>query len=375
MNILIISRGYPSDKYKRNGIFEFDQARALARLGHKVVYAALDMRSIRKKRRFFFESFEKEGVYIEAINIPLGSISKRLLRHMRRFALKKLYKKILKRHGKPDIIHAHFIGIGYTTVEVLGKNKIPLLLTEHFSEMNQQIISPYMIKLGDYTYSRVDKLIAVSNHLAKNLEEKFGVNSVVIPNIVDLESFRYTKKGNEASGFNFVSTGNLVKNKRMDYLIKAFYKAFRNSEEVCLYIFGEGPEEANLRELIKEYRLEDRIFLMGQVDRKCIAKQMEVSNCFVLASRSETFGVAYIEAMSMGLPVIATKCGGPENFINDKNGILVSLYNINDLESAMVYMYKNSEKYDSEFIARRTQLQYSSNTIAKSLTELYTNIL
>lgn len=375
MNVLIIARGYPSEKHKRNGIFEFDQAKALACLGHKVVYAAVDMRSIRKKRTWGFESFERDGVSIEVFNIPIGAISQRILRTVGSIGLKKLYKKILEKHEQPDVIHAHFIGIGYTAVKVFENHKMPLVLTEHSSEMNQNSISPYMLKLGHYTYPRVNTLITVSDHLAKNLKEKFDVNPMIIPNIVDLENFHYKYKEKKSLCFNFVSTGNLVTNKRMGYLIDAFYKAFGSNKEVYLYIFGEGPEEISLKALINKYKMENQIIMMGQVDRKLIAKQMELSHCFVLASRSETFGVAYIEAMAMGLPVIATKCGGPESFINSKNGVLVSLYDIDDLISAMVYMYNNVENYDNDFIAKQTQSQYSSNTIARSLTELYTNIL
>lgn len=74
MYILIVARGYPSERYKMNGIFEFDQAKALAKAGHKVIYAAIDVRSIRHKRQWGFESFKKDGVQIEAINIPCGGI-------------------------------------------------------------------------------------------------------------------------------------------------------------------------------------------------------------------------------------------------------------------------------------------------------------
>ena len=70
MRIYIISRGYPSEKYVKNGIFEFDQAKALASIGHEVVFLALDLRSFRRKRKFGRESFQKRGVNIEAVNIP-----------------------------------------------------------------------------------------------------------------------------------------------------------------------------------------------------------------------------------------------------------------------------------------------------------------
>lgn len=377
MYILIVSRGYPSHTYKRNGIFEFDQAKALTKLGHKVVYAAIDMRSARRKRKWGFESLEKEGVIIEAINVPIGALSKRLLRISRVIALEELYKKVLRTHGKPDIIHAHFIDLGYSTVKAFENCNLPIVLTEHFSEMNQKNISADMKKIGNYTYPRVDKLITVSNHLSKNIEHHFGIQSTVIPNIVDIEKFSYKQKNNKMSksSFSFISIGNLTSNKRMDYLIDAFYKAFGDNKSIKLYIFGEGPEKAKLIELIRKYKCENKIFLKGQVDRSCIAKQMEECDCFVLASKTETFGVAYIEAMAMGLPVISTRCGGPESFINDKNGVLVSVDDLSDLVSTMIFMHKNIQYYDREFIASRAKQQYSSDTIAKELVAIYSNFL
>ena len=60
MYILIVASGYPTEKYKLNGIFEFDQAVALSKMGHKVIYACVDLRSIRRKRKWGFEQLEKK---------------------------------------------------------------------------------------------------------------------------------------------------------------------------------------------------------------------------------------------------------------------------------------------------------------------------
>lgn len=375
MYILIVARGYPSEKYKMNGIFEFDQAKALVEAGHKVIYAAIDVRSLRRTRKWGFESFKREGVQVEAINLPCGRIPKNILNRISRLALRNLYKKILIKYGEPDIIHAHFIGSGYITTHLFSESKIPLVLTEHFSGMNKNHINPHLSKLGNYTYPRMDKVIAVSEYLAKNIKEKFDVEAIVIPNIVDTTSFEYKYMKKNKDFFNFVSTGNLLPNKRMDILIEAFYNAFKGDKKVNLYIYGEGPERNKLEKLINAYGLTGQVFLMGLVDRKEIANKMSESDCFVLASRLETFGVAYIEAMAMGLPVIATKCGGPEDFITEENGILVPVDDVDELEKTLRTIHINADLYDRKTISDAALKKYSSETIANRLFEIYENLL
>lgn len=374
MYILIIARGYPSEKYKMNGIFEFDQAKALVNAGQKVVYAAIDVRSFRRKRKWGYESFVKDGVQIEAINIPCGRIPKTILDRIRIIALKKIYKRIVKKYGVPDLIHAHFINSGYISARVFEGSGIPLILTEHFSGMNKNELSPYLWRLGKYTYSRMDQVISVSSYLADNIKNKFGIQPIVIPNVVDIQSFSYKYKRRN-NNFTFVSTGALQYGKGMDVLIQSFYKAFKGNKSIRLYIFGEGPERKNLEILINRLKLHDQIFLMGLVDRKEIANKMSESDCFVLASRLETFGVAYIEAMAMGLPVIATKCGGPEDFVTNENGILVPVDDIDKLKEALIKMHQNIDLYDREKISSSTKKSFAPSTIAKHLIKVYKNVI
>ena len=374
MYILIIANGYPSEKHKLAGIFEFDQAKALAKAKQKVVFAAIDMRSIRHKRHWGFESFERDGVQIEAVNIPCGRIPKKILNIVGIIALKFLYKKIVEKYGTPDVIHAHFIEMGYFTVKVFEKIKVPLVLTEHFSGINKTKLSKDLLKLGSFTYRRFDQVITVSNALAKNIKDNFGVKTITIPNIVDTECFGY-KANKQDNGFSFVSVGSLVFNKGMDLLIQAFAKSFKGKKEVKLYIYGEGPEKYRLQKMIDEFGLKEQVILLGLAERKEIAQKMSESDCFVLASRGETFGVAYVEAMAMGLPVIATKCGGPEDFVTTQNGILIPKDNINSLADALTMMHNNISVYDRKKISDYARKRFGPDTIAEQLKNVYINLI
>lgn len=374
MYVMIISRGYPTDKYKMNGIFEFDQARALAEAGHKVVFAAVDVRSIRRWRKWGFERKSINGVEIYCINIPLGRVPRWLLNKFSILGVKYLYKKILKEQGKPDILHAHFTGLGYAASILKKETNVPLVITEHSSKINKPNIREKLYKKASIAYKNANVLIVVSPAFAKRIEEKFNTKPIYIPNIVDTDIFKYSPKLRDDK-FNFVSTGNLIYTKRMDLTIEAFNKAFHKNNNVTLTIFGEGPERSKLEKMIKNYKLGNRVILKGMCPRSAIVEQLSNSNCFVLASQSETFGVAYIEALAVGLPVIATKCGGPEGFVNEDNGILIPVNDVGALTDAMKYMYDNIRNYNREKISKVTKSLFSPENVANKLVQVYKSVI
>lgn len=114
---------------------------------------------------------------------------------------------------------------------------------------------------------------------------------------------------------------------------------------------------------------------MGMCSREVIKEKLKSSDCFVLASRSETFGVAYIEALASGVPVIATKCGGPEVFINEENGCMIPVDDFDALVSAMKYMYKNNIRFDREKISAEIKLKFSPECVSKKLLEVYKEVI
>ncbi len=374
MYILMIARGYPTKKYKMNGIFEFDQAKALAAAGHKVVYAAVDVRSIRRWRKWGIEKKTIEGVKVYAINLPGGRIPKGILRKMSMLGLNILYKVISKEQGKPDVMHAHFAGIGYIASKLKEKTDIPFVMTEHLSTMMKPEIDRRLFETAKQAYDNVDILITVSPALKNVINKRFNRNAIYIPNIVDTDLFSISpiKKDNI---FRFVSVGGLIVRKRMDLTIEAFGNAFKDNERVTLTIFGEGPERASLENLIRKHNVSDKVRLMGLQSREDISKYLKESDCFVLASQAETFGVVYIEALASGIPVIATKCGGPEGFVNDRNGIIIPVDDIDALVEAMKYMYYNANSYNRELISEEARKQFSPSAIANRLTDLYKDLL
>ncbi len=382
MLTFILSRGIPTEQYPTNGVFEFDQACALQEAGCQVVFLALDLRSARRVRRWGFQSFTRNGVAVRVLSVPLGNLPKKIFYPIGSWALQKLYARAVKEFGKPDVLHAHFTDYGYLAAKLKETEQVPLVLTEHSSLVNQDKLPSDIEQAAKLAFARADKLIAVSPALAEKMREHSHRSVLWIPDMVDTELFSYTDEHEqmrslweetelEGGEFSFLSCGNLRKVKRMDVLIQAFARAFRDCPKVHLTICGQGEEEGNLRKLIYDLKMENRIELAGIRPREEIAQRLQQADCFVLASVSETFGVSYLEALSCGVPVIATRCGGPECFVNEHNGLMVEPDDVEGLSSAMLTMYCNGGSYNRAAIAQEVRNHYSSQAVAARLMEQY----
>ena len=368
MKIAIISRGIPDAKYPLNGIFEFDQARALKNAGNDVAVFAIDFRSISYKRKYGFFEYDKEGVKVYELSLPLGVYRRAL--PILQFLLLRLFKKALKSFGKPDIIHAHFYSIAAIASILKKKFKIPFIVTEHSSQLTKPAsqISSLDKKIATKAYKECDNLICVSKTLSNNILHNFNHRSVVVPDMVDDRIYSYIGQNKELSPFVYVSVGNLVPIKAFDILIEAFAKVKDNAN---LLIVGDGPEKEKLQNIIKKLDLDAQVKLLGQLDRVKINEIYQKSHVFVLASQSETFGVSYVEAMYAGLPVIATRCGGPESFVDESNGLLVAVNDADALANAMLSIRNNYSNYNSIKISEDNKKRFSPEVIAVKIVEIY----
>ena len=111
------------------------------------------------------------------------------------------------------------------------------------------------------------------------------------------------------------------------------------------------------------------------MSRELVLKEMQNCSFFVLTSNYETFGIVIIEALSCGKPVVSTKCVGPEEIINDTNGLLVEKENVKSLSKGLVYMYKNINNYNSKQIRENCVNLYGEKSFILQINKAYKKVL
>ena len=186
--------------------------------------------------------------------------------------------------------------------------------------------------------------------------------------------FKTRKMSREDGKFKFIAVGALRKDKCFDALIDAFAQCDFPSQ-VSLSIVGGGTERQLLEHKIKGYGLENQVELLGVKTPEEVSGLLCQSDCYVLSSRLETFAIVVIEAMAKGLPVIATKCGGPESFVRPEDGLLIPKDDSAELSKAMRYMLEHYKDYDAEEIRRYCYDSFSQDVIADKIIEVYNKVL
>lgn len=135
----------------------------------------------------------------------------------------------------------------------------------------------------------------------------------------------------------------LTRNKGIDFAIRAFARVSTSIDDTALVVVGGGEEHARLTDHIKEYGLEDRVFLCGFVAD--VRRYLAAADVFLLPSRKEGLPLALLEAGITGLPAIASRTGGiPEIITHEINGLLVTPGNIDGLVDALTRLLLNTEE-------------------------------
>lgn len=374
MNILVLSDGYPTESHRMSGLFAFDQAKALKKAGHNVVYGCVNLRSLRHKNYPGKSIHEKDGMTIYSINFPLGRVPVKIRKAISCRLFKILFQEILDRGNKIDIVHAHFYDMAYCAAVNKKLFGYELIVTEHYSGYVKGDSSKQKELKKHYSkaYELADHVLAVSNNLAVQLRDLYGIDVQVVPNVVDTSLFnKVVGKRTIDKKVRFVSVGRLSPEKNMPLLIEAFAEAYQTNHNMRLTIVGDGPQRKSLLEMVTDLGLENQINLTGALPRESIVEIMENADCFILLSNYETFGVAYIEALAAGLPVIATKCGGPQDFMTPDMGLMIECRDKTAAIEAIQYMSIHHQDFSPENMSRIVNQKYSPDSIAEHLRNVY----
>lgn len=378
MHVMFIPSWYHNKRNPVHGSFFKEQALALQESGVKVTVAYNEIWPL----TLLFRVKEKIGINFE---IEEGLKTYRyknynyLPKNSKMFSvfnkrLEKLYKEIVKKEGKVDIIHCHSsFWAGISAAYIAKKYDIPLVITEHSSLKTAIYIKDSYKPYIKESYLSADALIAVGNGLKEELKEFSGRRDIeVIHNLIPVENFYISN--NKNSEFTFFSLAFLEGEKGFDILLKAFAKYLKNSKSKLL-IGGDGSQKTFLINLAKELDVENQVEFLGRLSREEVAKHMSLCDAFVLPSKYETFGVVYIEALASGKPVIGTFNGGAEDIINKNNGIIVRVNDIDALGNAMKNMKENISFYNATEIRNECIEKFSKKKIIDEILKLYNEVL
>lgn len=204
------------------------------------------------------------------------------------------------------------------------------------------------------------EVIADSQDIKNKADEfyKPNKNIRVIPIGFKQFNFRKTTRPElhlDNNKFYLISVGRLIPRKRIDRIIQIISKF--TDPNIELLIIGQGPEKQKLENLVSKLKIKDRVYFLGYVSEEKKYQYLSCANVFVSTSEHEGFGINFQEALSCGLPIIATNCGGISEMSTTDNIFIAAnidefVLNIQKIKN-INHDFKKTNIFNSEAIANK----------------------
>jgi len=345
-HVLMYVSWYPTEKAPYGGIFFWEYAKALEKRG-------IDVTMLYTSRTKGFTNCKVKDVNgIKTIIVNVSKVSKLVKFFRWRIVARKVARII--RGNKPDIIHCQS-GDGTTDAiaQISKKLGVPYIYTEHSTGFYEKIYSKKKLEQIARAYAKSKGVYAVSSFLMSYIKDYIpnGMDTKIIPNSPSDIFFAPVKPLRKQSKqeFTFAFLGNLVPQKNVDVLMRAFKILVDNGRNVALTIGGHGYLRENFEKLANELNLTEKIKFVGSVT-KDVSLFYDNCDCFVLPSFVETFGIVTLESLARGRPVVVSDVGASRDLVNDKNGYIVKVGDVEDLASKMALIMDNYNKYNASAI-------------------------
>ena len=365
-SVLFLSSWYPSRVHTTLGNFVSYHAKAVSLKNNvNVLYVIADD----NVKGYELDHFKNGNVITTIVYFKRGFL--KYLNYWIAFK-KGLYFLIKQKELQFDVVHMNIMYPGvWQAIYLKWKYKLPFIVSENwhgFQDLSNYSISFLKKLMLKSAFKNAHAICPVSHQLKDGIiNGGFKSNFKVIPNVVDTELFTINPKKSKHFTFLHVSTLNdSIKN------VSGIIKAFKNvKDKNCkLKIIGDGETDW-IFEMAKKYQLEDRVLIEGKKTYEEIAYEMQMANVFILFSNIENLPLVLIEAISTGLPTIATKVGGIPEFYDAELGLLIDKKDINSLANSMNYMLDNYLDYNSQKIRNYAIKYFSYSQISNQFNQLY----
>lgn len=372
-HILFISGWYPHKGKPFDGIFIQKLARCIQQQpGWQVSNISFHAYPGRAK----IEETVNEGIHEVRLYYPANGNT--FFRHEKLFQqIKSISKKLAASYGPIALVQANIMPFAAWYAYRLALHfRVPWGVREGYSVyLNDQFLEfPWLKrKMTRFLARKAHFTVAISTALSEALQRHFSsIQAHVIPNPI-LPQTQQARQPDLPP--RIVSIADFYPYKNLDLLIEAFSRLHAASPDWTLDLYGKGDRGDQLQQLVKHHGLEDKVFFKGTVENPVIYQVLPNYHFLVISSAVETFSNVGIEALACGVPVLATDCGGPRDFITADNGMLVAPNAVEELEKGLEKMMQTADNYDRAAIQQAAVERFSMDTVGQQYVSLYEQVL
>jgi len=299
------------------------------------------------------------------------------LKHLRLiYEYLKVFKYICRSYSKIDIVHTNVI-IPLSIIAFCIKlfYKVPYIVSEHWTgylDRDPHKLNVFKKLLIKLVLSKSSYITAVSDELKYALKAIYPKSKIeVIPNVVDDIFFNFPLKYLHGEKFRFTHISTLDnKQKNVTGIIDSFIEVHKEYNNTILTIVGEKRNKFIENYVSKKTTFKNIIFFKYNLKSEEIADLLSNSNALVMFSNYESFSIVIAEALALGVPVIASKCGGLADNLSENYGFFIQPNDKIELIRAMKQMIVRYETIDKSQL-RNFAKQFSFNRVGEQFFHIY----
>jgi len=283
-----------------------------------------------------------------------------------------------------ELVHAHFTYPDGVVAAILGKLfRVPVVVTEQ-APWRPWLEQDGVVRRQAVWAARQARFqVAISTAVKDSIEHFTGAleNLVVVPDAVDGSVFTLPANGRPRTRNRILFVGAVRPVKGLDILLEAVRLLEQRGRDVELVVIGEGHfdryrrEQARLERLSHELGLSGRVRFVGRKPVSELVGAMQESAALVLPSRAESLGMVLVEALACGTPVVATRCGGPEDIVTPEVGVLVPPEDPAALADGITSVLDGGDRYEPAVLRAHALERFGEDVVGARVAELYRSAL
>lgn len=368
---------YPT--FGGSGVIATEIGMAMAQRGHSVhfICASVPMRLNRFMDNIYFHE-------VETRDYPLFISSQYALSLASKIVEVATYEKL-------DILHAHYAvphaTSAYLAKQILKDQSLKVITTLHGTDITLVGNDRSFLPITRFSIEQSNGVTAPSRFLKLATYDKLNVSTnfpiEVIPNFVDTDSFspkcpsepcQLPKRFKKDSERILIHVSNFRAVKRVLDVVQIFNLVQKDVPAKLVFV-GDGPDRSAAEALVHELKIADKVLFLGKLES--FVDILRSSDVFILPSESESFGLAALEAMSCGVPVVGSNVAGiPEVVTNNKTGFLHPVADVSAMAQSVIEILTDKKLYnDLSINARNDSInRFSKDNIIDKYESYYSSL-